>query len=74
MKHREKTEPKVTKVKAMHYVEDDGSKSFGYGFTGIIMELEDGRVFTENTAEPMRKWNRATTVSIPLTDDKPEEV
>jgi hypothetical protein len=54
----------VTKVKQAYYVEDDGSQSFGYGFTGLIIQLEDGRVISHNVTDPMNNFTEVKGVSI----------
>ena len=56
-------EPKTTisKVKSIHLMEGKVHEtSIGYGFTGLILQLEDGRMIKHCSTDPMQQWNEIT--------------
>lgn len=57
-------EPSATiqRVKGMHFMEVTPGKSvtIGYGFTGLILELEDGRIMKHCSSDAMQQFNEIT--------------
>lgn len=51
----------ISKVKAMHLMEGDvHTAGIGYGFTGLILEMEDGRIITQNSTDSIQPFNEIT--------------
>jgi len=47
----------ITKVKDLFLMDGDvHTAEISYGFTGLIIELEDGRIFTHATTDPMQQF------------------
>lgn len=52
----------ITKVKAIHLMEGDvHTADIAYGFTGLILEMADGRIVVQHTTDPMQAFSEVKT-------------
>ncbi len=48
----------ISKVKSIHVMEGAvHDADLGYGFTGLILELESGRILTHGSTDPMQAFS-----------------
>ncbi len=50
----------ITPIKKMFLMEGEVHTVGIYGFTGLILELEDGRIVTHGSTDPMQQFTELT--------------
>ena len=62
---------KTTKIVNLYLVEPTVEEDMytPYGFTGLVLELEDGRIFTQNTTDVIKTYNENKDILTPITNE-----